>query len=495
MRPCRAPRSERQAAEAVRARIDWPYLLGVALTDPGCDHAVVCAVRDRVFAGHAAARWRDTLRARCRACGGRKAGGTQRPAAPQVVAAIRGRNRRAWVADTRRAARTDLAGEAPQGRRPLAPPAWSRRSRRRLAERRFPQRQAARDADAQTGGAAGLCVVDAVAAPETPQGRGALPSLATRRQVWQEHDARLPDGGPSRPQGTARRVRCKPARELPTAAQKSASPDEAEARSRHTRATQWTGDLVHVTEPCEPEAVPLLPHVAPTTAAGHDAPRPETSAAALLANDLAPGQPLVEAASMDAALLVTRRDTRGIAWRGPPRPNTRGHTRLAGAYTRAPCTGDWGPQPVQWPQGTASRSWQKKPLASGGEASRVRCAMAAGGGCERRAWCPHATKRPRGLQLPPQEQYEALQAARAWATRDQGQHLYARRAGMEGTLSQGGRAYGRRRSRSRGFATTHVPQVATAVAIHGERSVAWRDDRPQATTRTARCAALQPKAA
>ena len=32
--------SDRQAAEAVRARIDWKYLLSLALTDPGFDHSV-----------------------------------------------------------------------------------------------------------------------------------------------------------------------------------------------------------------------------------------------------------------------------------------------------------------------------------------------------------------------------------------------------------------------------------------------------------------------
>ncbi len=33
--------SDRQAAEAVRARIDWKYLLGLALTDPGFDFSVL----------------------------------------------------------------------------------------------------------------------------------------------------------------------------------------------------------------------------------------------------------------------------------------------------------------------------------------------------------------------------------------------------------------------------------------------------------------------
>jgi transposase len=33
--------ADRQAAEAVRARIDWKYLLGLDLTDPGFDFSVL----------------------------------------------------------------------------------------------------------------------------------------------------------------------------------------------------------------------------------------------------------------------------------------------------------------------------------------------------------------------------------------------------------------------------------------------------------------------
>ena len=34
--------SDRQAAEAVRARIDWKYLLALDLADAGFDHTVLC---------------------------------------------------------------------------------------------------------------------------------------------------------------------------------------------------------------------------------------------------------------------------------------------------------------------------------------------------------------------------------------------------------------------------------------------------------------------
>jgi hypothetical protein len=51
--------------------------------------------------------------------------------------------------------------------------------------------------------------------------------------------------------------------------------------------------LVHVTEPCEPEEVHLLPHVETRTAAVHEAQRTEAIEEALVAKDVAPGQHLV----------------------------------------------------------------------------------------------------------------------------------------------------------------------------------------------------------
>src|SRR5215510_13929963 len=61
--------ADRQAAEAVRARIDWKYLLGLALTDPGCDFSVLSACRDRLLASSAAELLLDKLLERGRALG------------------------------------------------------------------------------------------------------------------------------------------------------------------------------------------------------------------------------------------------------------------------------------------------------------------------------------------------------------------------------------------------------------------------------------------
>jgi len=61
--------SDRQAAESVRARIDWKYLLSLDLTDPGFDFSVLSAFRDRLLAGSAGERVLDKLLERCRVMG------------------------------------------------------------------------------------------------------------------------------------------------------------------------------------------------------------------------------------------------------------------------------------------------------------------------------------------------------------------------------------------------------------------------------------------
>ena len=67
--------SDRQAAEAVRARIDWKYLLGLDLTDCGFDFSVLSEFRGRLLAGNAPARLLDQLLARCQSLIHKSSGG------------------------------------------------------------------------------------------------------------------------------------------------------------------------------------------------------------------------------------------------------------------------------------------------------------------------------------------------------------------------------------------------------------------------------------
>jgi transposase len=67
---------------------------------------------------------------------------------------------------------------------------------------------------------------------------------------------------------------------------------------------------------------------------------------------------------------------------------------------------------------------------------------------------------------------------------------YHRRAGVEGTLSQGVRAFGMRRSRYIGLAKTSLQNACTAAAMNVSRATHWLYGTPRAKTRVTRFAAL-----
>jgi transposase len=61
---------------------------------------------------------------------------------------------------------------------------------------------------------------------------------------------------------------------------------------------------------------------------------------------------------------------------------------------------------------------------------------------------------------------------------------------MEGTISQGVRVMGLRRSRDIGQEKTHLQHVATAAALNMVRSMAWVHGLPRAQTRRSTFAGL-----
>src|SRR4051794_23637016 len=101
--------SDRRAADAVRGRIDWKYLLGLELTDPGFDASVLSEFRSRLLAGDAEERLLEKLLGRCKDLGLLKARGRQRTDATHVLASVRTMNRLELLAETLRAALNELA--------------------------------------------------------------------------------------------------------------------------------------------------------------------------------------------------------------------------------------------------------------------------------------------------------------------------------------------------------------------------------------------------
>lgn len=81
--------SDRQAAETLRGRIDWKYLLGLKLTDAGFDFSVLSEFRQRLLEGGQEAILLEKLLEHCRGLGLLQERGKQRTDATRVLAAIR----------------------------------------------------------------------------------------------------------------------------------------------------------------------------------------------------------------------------------------------------------------------------------------------------------------------------------------------------------------------------------------------------------------------
>jgi transposase len=176
--------SDRQAAEALRSRIDWKYALGLDLTDPGFDYSVLSKFRARLIAGAAETMLLDRMLEQFKAQGLLKARGKQRTDSTHVLAAIRALNRLECVGETLRAALNTVAIVAPEWLQEHAAPGWFDRYSTRIEESRLPKGQEARQQYAELIAADGSQLLSAIYEPSAPAYLRDLPIIETLRQTW-----------------------------------------------------------------------------------------------------------------------------------------------------------------------------------------------------------------------------------------------------------------------------------------------------------------------
>ena len=263
--------SDRAAADAVRARIDWKYLLGLDLDDAGFDFSVLSEFRARLVEHGAEHVLLDRVVEACRERGLLKTRGRQRTDSTHVVAAVRELNRLELAAETVRAALNELAGAAPDWLQRLARPEWLDRYGRRIEDSLLPQSKAGRARHAVAVGTDGYALLDAVEAEGAPPGLDALPVVDALRRIWGRHYERDADG-----------VRLRELRGRgPEKGDSVESPYDVDARYRRKRGTTWMGYMVHLTETCDGDRPRLVVHADTTAGDVHEAARAEPILAAL----------------------------------------------------------------------------------------------------------------------------------------------------------------------------------------------------------------------
>src|SRR5215212_7380648 len=345
--------SDRQAADAVRARIDWKYALGLELTDPGFHFSVLGEFRARLVAGGAEHLLLDTMLERFKARGLVKARGKQRTDSTHVLAAVHDLHLLELVAETLRATLDDLAAVAPDWLRGVAKPVWFERYGRRVEDYRLPKSREEREALALEVGADGFVLLDALDEPDAPAAARELPMVRTLRDVWRVHYARDDDG----------RLRWRSVAELPPVAERVQSPYDLEAHFSLKRQFGWTGYKVHVTEACDDDAVHLITHVM-----SRPAMRPDMTSTAeiherLAAKGLLPSEHFVDSGYVDAGLLAGSRRDHGVSLEGPVRGVS---SRVGPGYELRYFAIDWDGERVTCPRGKTSVSWRTIRAADGG---------------------------------------------------------------------------------------------------------------------------------
>lgn len=139
-----------------------------------------------------------------------------------------------------------------------------------------------------------------------------------------------------------------------------------------------------------------------------------------------------------------------------------------------------------------SVQWYANQHSHGQDTIHIRFAATDGTPCAVRSWCTQAATLPRTVRVRAPQVCDALEKARTRQHTPEFKAVYAKRAGIEGTLSQGVRAFGLRRSRYIGEAKTHLQHLMIASALNLARLVAWSQGQPLEHTRRSCFAALAP---
>src|SRR3954465_12764809 len=339
--------SDRQAADAVRARIDWKYALGLELADPGFHFSVLTEFRQRLVAGQAEYLLLDTMLAHFKAHGLVKARGKQRTDSTHVLGAVHDLHLLELVGETLRATLDDLAAVVPDWVRAIAQPAWFERYAHRIEDYRLPRSREKREALSLEIGADGFFLLDALDDASAPAAARAVPMVQTLRDVWRVHYAR-DDGRP----------RWRAGAELPPVGERLQSPYDPEMHDSTKRQMEWSGYKVHVTEACDEDAAHLVTDVLTCPAMQPDMASTADIHRRLADKDLLPAEHFVDSAYVDAALLVGSRRDHGVSLEGPVRGVANRHTGAAQGFAQRDFTIDWERERVTCPQGKTLVTWR-----------------------------------------------------------------------------------------------------------------------------------------
>jgi len=452
--------SDRQAAEAVRCRIDFKYALAMELDDPGFHHSVLTDFRERLTGDGRADHLLDLALARLKQAGLVHDRTTQRTDSTHVLAAVRDLTRLELVTESVRAALEEVARTAGHLLVGLVDEDWGRRYGRPVRLGKNPTRPKNRILAA---GQDGYRLLEHL--HDHPSGYRPGSQAEALRQILVQnyyHDAagRLcwrtsEDGG------------------LPPSSLAIVSPYDTTARYvRHGHIIQWKGFAAHLTETCASENVNVITDVATTSAATNDVQALPGIHTRLARRGLLPAEHLVDGGYTSLVHLERATREHQVTVSGPlPGNPTRQHRKSEG-FGRDDFHIDFERQEVTCPQGKVSQGWHGPYPTSSPTAAPLIVARFTKSQCQPcpvRTQCTTSRDSARNVGFPPRELRDLQTRVRAEQQTPEWKARYAIRSGVEGTINEFAHGHGMRRCRYRGEPKAHLQHVLTAIAVNIER--------------------------
>lgn len=454
--------SDRQAADAVRSRIDWKYLLGLELADSGFDYSVLSEFRNRLITGQMEQKLLDWLLERLKTQGLLKERGQQRTDSTHVEASIRQLNRLERVGETLRYALNSLAVEAPDWLRVRVPHEWYSLYGSRFDEYRLPKKAQEREELAVQIGRDGKQVLEWVYLPETPSVLKKLPAVEILRRVWIQEYYQQDDD-----------IQWRKPDNVPPSEKTIHSPYDPEARYGKKRENGWVGYKAHFSETCDDQLPRIITQVETTLATMPDYHLTSVVHANLEKKGMLPRKHILDTGYMDAHNLVVSKRDYQVLLIGHPMPDTCWQARENKGFDLSCFQIDWQKRQVTCPMGKQSQAWYPDKDGSGQPMIHVGFSRQDCWVCPARENCTRARAQGRTLRLRPEAEHKALQHLRRVVKTEEFIAVYRKRAGIEGTLSRAVRKSDLHRSRYVGLRKTHLQHILTAVAINLARLAEW----------------------
>lgn len=485
--------SDRQAAEAVRARIDWKYVLGLELEDPGFDYSVLSEFRGRLVSGQKEEALLDELLSRLKELKLLKERGQQRTDSTHILGAVRQLNRIEIVGESLRQALNALSELVPEWVKEIARPEWFARYGRRFEQMRLPKEQKERDALLLSIGEDGVYLLEAVRlAGDSPawsvqaEQMRQLPAVEFLRRMWiQQYWREVQEDGTAH-------LHVRGDDNQPPGVLRLHSPYDPEVRYSAKRGQGWVGYKTQLSETSGKNEVHLITQVSTTPATESDMLALAKIHHMLEQKQLLPGEHLVDAGYVDAESLIASQRDFGVTLCSPVREKVSWQAKAGQGFDLASFQIDWEKQVVICPQGQTSAEWRHRQQGDRKPVIQVRFPVSVCRACTVRSQCTRATCAGRAIAFLPREQHEALQQVRQAQNSLAFWKKYAQRCGIEATVSQAVRGYELRIARYIGLAKTNLQMTATAAAINLHRLFDWWQHRTPAPTRTSAFAKLAP---